>query len=125
MELWKILAMPSGGKNLILSPVCFLYLAEHLSFLVTYYQGYVLTTKALVVEWHIFQQGKTIRSANSLTDEGAFEKAVDVSDIFSENLSHPDKEIQRNNVLHILFSIEDAPLSISTSGKVNLSISKI
>ena len=164
MELWKILAMPSGGKNLILLPVCFLYLAEHLLFLVTHHQGYVLTTKALVVEWHIFQQGKTIRSANSLTDEGAFEKAVDVFDIFSENLSHLDKgicvstlrilcyyeslngetsiqpvekkmqtevsptpyaEIQRNNVLHILFFIEDTPLSISTNRKVNLSISKI
>ena len=89
---------------------------------------------------------------------------MDPFDIFSENLSHPDKgicvltlrilchyeplngetnfqpvekkmqtevsptpyaEIQRNNVLHILFFIEDTPLSISTNRKVNLSISKI
>ena len=88
---------------------------------------------------------------------------MDAFDIFSENLSHPDKgicvstlrilchyeplngetnfqpvekkmqtevsptsyaEIQRNNVLHILFSIEDTLLSISTSRKVSLSISK-
>ena len=84
---------------------------------------------------------------------------MDAFDIFSENLSHPDKgicvstlrilchyeplngetnfqpvekkmqtevsptsyaEIQRNNVLHILFSIEDTLLSISTSRKVSL-----
>ena len=34
-------------------------------------------------------------------------------------------KIQCNNVLHILFSIEDTPLSISTSRKFILSISKI
>ncbi|CBI17281.3 unnamed protein product, partial [Vitis vinifera] len=79
------------------------------------------------------------------------EKAVDAFDMFSENLSHPDKGIRvstlrilchyeplngesnvqpvekkmQTEVLHILFSIEDTPLSISTSRKVILSISKI
>ncbi|RVW99796.1 hypothetical protein CK203_029213 [Vitis vinifera] len=111
--------------------------------------------------------GSTIQENNGhmkFHPELKAEKAVDAFDMFSENLSHPDKgirvstlrilchyeplngesnvqpvekkmqtevsptsyaEIQRNNVLHILFSIEDTPLSISTSRKVILSISKI
>eukprot|EP00261_Vitis_vinifera_P024442 XP_010656729.2 PREDICTED: uncharacterized protein LOC104880753 [Vitis vinifera] len=65
-----------------MSPVCFLYLVEHLLFLVSYCQGYVFTTKALVVEWLIFPQGKTTLSASSLTDVGASEKTEILGDTY-------------------------------------------
>ncbi|KAJ9709599.1 hypothetical protein PVL29_001196 [Vitis rotundifolia] len=72
------------GKEIdFVSPVCFLYLVEHLLFLVSYCQGYVFTTKALVVEWLIFQQWKTTPSASSLTDVGASEKTEILGDIYS------------------------------------------
>ena len=35
-----------------------------------------------MVEWHIFQQGKTTRSASSLTDEGASEKTRILGDTY-------------------------------------------
>ncbi|KAL6350209.1 hypothetical protein AAG906_004152 [Vitis piasezkii] len=66
-----------------MSPVCFLYLVEHLLFLVSYCQGYVFTTKALMVEWLIFQQWKTTPSASSLMDVGASEKTEILGDTYS------------------------------------------
>lgn len=66
-----------------MSPVCFLYLVEHLLFLVSYCQGYVFTTKDLVVEWLIFQQWNTTPSASSLTDVGASEKTEILGDTYS------------------------------------------
>ena len=116
------------------------------------------------ISWSVY--GSTIQENNGYMkfhSKLKVEKVVDAFDIFSENLSHPDKgirvstlrilchyeplngesnaqsvekkmqaevsptyaEIQHNNVLHILFSIEDTLLSISTSKKVILIISKM
>ncbi|KAG6766037.1 hypothetical protein POTOM_030102 [Populus tomentosa] len=55
------------GKGDYILPGCFLYMLERQLILLSYFQGYCLTTKSSFVEWLIYQEGHGSPTFESLT----------------------------------------------------------